>query len=351
MSSASRSRSRSTTDMWPAVWPGVDTSRTLPSPKRSNERPNVANESGVRRLEVERPPVEGVVELAAPVALECARPSRPPPTRRLETTKVDSGNSAIPLAWSEWRWVITTTPTCGGLDAERAQLRRHGLLRLHRHVLDHAPRECARTPRAAPSRSRGGSPCPRARGPAPGMLHEERDHRHLHPLVARHADPERAERCRAGPPRGAWRPAASTNRPHRSGRSRHRCALAPPGSGSEAGRGSAAVAIAAHHIRVRTGRFPLARGPPDRLGYAPPCPPAPSPASSERLLALLARAGARGPGARARHGVGHRRGPAARRGPDERGPLRLPRPGPVPLPVAERLLHRAATATPRRAGG
>ena len=30
--------------MWPIVWPGVKTRRTLPSPKTSNERANPENE-------------------------------------------------------------------------------------------------------------------------------------------------------------------------------------------------------------------------------------------------------------------------------------------------------------------
>ena len=81
---------RSTTDMWPIVWPGVKTTRTLPSPNTSNERAKPENEFGVVRVEVDQAVVEAVVELAlhVPVALAAARAAS---HSALDTRKVASG--------------------------------------------------------------------------------------------------------------------------------------------------------------------------------------------------------------------------------------------------------------------
>ena len=43
------------------------------------------------------------------------RPPEPAASHSVvDTTNLASGNSEMPLAWSEWRWVITTLLTCEG---------------------------------------------------------------------------------------------------------------------------------------------------------------------------------------------------------------------------------------------
>ena len=259
-------------------------------------RPNVAYESGVGRLEVDasasrRRGRTGVAQYP----LHAPARARPPPTRRLETTNVDSGNSAIPLAWSEWRWVITTTVDLRRLDAEpraavttrpapapcvTSLITRPGesperLVRRHRDrgveagVHEHragardAPR--GRRPPAPAAHLARGTPIPSARRlAAPALL-------------AVHG--------------GGW---ASTIRPHRSGRSRTVAPWLSPGQREGGGPGLGGG-------RHRGSPYPGARvlpgaRPPDRLGYAPPCPPAPvrlPPSASSRC----SRRGAVAPGA------------------------------------------------------
>ena len=58
-----------TTDMCPAVWPGVKAMRTLPSPKTSKERAKPENEFASFGVEVDEAVVEAVVELALHVAV------------------------------------------------------------------------------------------------------------------------------------------------------------------------------------------------------------------------------------------------------------------------------------------
>ena len=184
----------------------------------------------------------------APVALQCGRSSRPPPTRRSTPRRStrgtrrcrsrgrSGGGSSPPpsprragcrapaaepdtACSGSMRTSLITTP---GQPPERL-VRRDGDRRVEARVHEH----------------RAG----------PGMLHEERDDRDLDPAVARAPRSRARAAPRAGPPRGASTARATMKRPHRSGRSRTVASSRPPGSGREAGRGSAAVAIAAHHIR------------------------------------------------------------------------------------------------------
>jgi hypothetical protein len=84
-----------------------------PVAEQVERAPEAGERLGRGTLEVEQAVVEGVVELAPDEPWNW-QPLVAASLSALLTTNVASGNSEIALAWSKWRWVMTTRPTLAG---------------------------------------------------------------------------------------------------------------------------------------------------------------------------------------------------------------------------------------------
>jgi hypothetical protein len=146
----------------------------------------------VRGLEVERLPVEGVVELPRPVPLEpAARPRGLPLGARHHEGRVGELRDAARVVRVQVRH--HDHAHLGRLDAELAELGRQRLPGLHPDVLDHTAGEATER-LVGRDRDRGMEARVHEDPAGAGMLDEESHDGHLGPLLARHADPQRAQR-------------------------------------------------------------------------------------------------------------------------------------------------------------
>ena len=191
---------------------------------------------------------------------------------------------------------MTTVLHVAGLDAALAQLRRHGLLGSICRSLKSEPAETRpRSPASARPRPTAWKPVSTSTGPAPGAGRGRR-YRQLHHSAAWHAAGRAPCARRGGPPRAGRAPAGRSTSRVSSGCSRTVAPSWPPGSGSEAGRGSAAVAIAATLVRGLVARAGQRRPVGDELASRRRCRPrarataprAPPPASTSRIASYSA---------------------------------------------------------------
>ena len=209
----------------------------------------------------------------------CGRPSRPPPTRRRTRRRSTPGTPRSPLAWSEWRCVITTTFTSEGWMPSARSWLETSCSWVTFDVLDHTP---GQPPERLVRRDHDRRVKARVHEhPArPRMLDEERHDGDLGPAVAREPDTERPERRqpallpvhrRLGRDEA---PAEERPQPDRGVR--------PPAGEREGGGPGLGGG------RHRRSPYPApavapGMGPADRLGYAAPCSPAAYVPSSRSL--------------------------------------------------------------------
>ncbi len=119
--------------MWPSVCPGVNTSRTLPSPNTSTPRPKRRERVDVRRRRSRScgSRTRGRTGAARSRAVAGRDTVDASSHSCCETRNVAPGNSEIPLAWSPCRWVMRTVLISAGSMPRDLQLGGHRVRGLH----------------------------------------------------------------------------------------------------------------------------------------------------------------------------------------------------------------------------